>query len=133
MKIRIMGTSEEVKQLAELLPAIMNVSSVSGEYPNRGNSSEVRVYVDGVVETDPFTMTMQKYAVTRNQLEGLFMVMITSEGQVLQANVANNGKEFLLMMHYLTSENFAQTLKENMDNFLQGKTHKESEAPKNAC
>lgn len=49
MKVRIMGTSEEVKQLAELLPAIMKVSSVSGEYPNR-NSSEVRVYVDGCIK-----------------------------------------------------------------------------------
>lgn len=131
MKLRIMGTSEEVKQLTELLPAIMNVSSVSGEYPNRG-SNNVRVYVDGAVETDPFTMTMQKYAKARNQLEGLFMIMVTSEGQVLQANVANNGRGFLFMMHYLTSENFANKLKDNMENFLQGKTHKESEAPKNA-
>lgn len=49
MKVRIMGTSEEVKQLAELLPAIMKVSSVSGEYPNRG-SSDVRVYVEGYIK-----------------------------------------------------------------------------------
>ncbi len=49
MKIRIMGTSAEVKQLAELLPAIMKVSSVSGEYPNRG-SNDVRVYVEGCIK-----------------------------------------------------------------------------------
>lgn len=44
-----MGTSAEVKQLAELLPAIMKVSSVSGEYPNRG-SNDVRVYVEGCIK-----------------------------------------------------------------------------------
>lgn len=52
MKLRIMGTSEEVKQLTELLPAIMNVSSVSGEYPNR-DSNDVRVSVNGTVEEYP--------------------------------------------------------------------------------
>ncbi len=60
MKIRIMGTSEEVQELAELLPAIMRVSSVSGEYPNRG-SNDVRVYVDGCIDKNPFTQTMQHY------------------------------------------------------------------------
>ena len=49
MRIRIMGTSAEVKQLAELLPAIMKVSSVSGEYLNRG-SNDVRVYVEGCIK-----------------------------------------------------------------------------------
>lgn len=133
MKLRIMGTSKEVKQLVELLPAIMNVSSVSGEYPNRGSSNEVRVYVDGVVEEGPYTKAMKKYVETRNHLEGLFMVTVTSEGNVTQANVATTGKGFLIMMHHLTSENFKQNLKENMENFLQGKTHIESEDPKNAC
>lgn len=132
MKIRITGTSKEAQQLAELLPAIMKVSSVSGEYPNRVNSNEVRVYVDGVVEENPFTMAMQKYAKVRNQLEALFMVTVTSEGQFLQANVAINKRGFLVIMNHLASEDFAQTLKENMENFLQGKTHIESEDPKNA-
>ena len=49
MKIRIMGTSEEVQKFAELLPAIIKVSSVSREYPNRG-SYDVRVYVDGSIK-----------------------------------------------------------------------------------
>lgn len=44
-----MGTTEEVQELAELLPAIMKVSSVSKEYPNR-TSSEVRVYVDDCIK-----------------------------------------------------------------------------------
>lgn len=132
MKLRIMGTSEEVKQLTELLPAIMNVSSVSGEYPNRG-SNNVRVYVDGAVEEDPYTEVMKKYAETKEQLDGLFLVATTSSGDIIQANSATNFRDFLFMMHYLTSEDFAQILKENMESFFQGKTHKESEAPKNAC
>lgn len=132
MKLRIMGTSEEVKQLTELLPAIMNVSSVSGEYPNRG-SNDVRVYVDGTVEKDPYTEVMKKYAESKNQLEGLFMITTTSAGDVMQANAATNTRGFLIMMNHLVSEGFAQTLKDDMENFPQGKTHKESEAPKNAC
>lgn len=49
MNLRITGTSEEVKELVELLPAILDVRNISKEYPNRG-SKEVRVYVDGAVE-----------------------------------------------------------------------------------
>jgi hypothetical protein len=49
MKVRITGAPKEVQELAELLPAVMKVSSVSGEYPNRG-SNDVRVYVDGIIE-----------------------------------------------------------------------------------
>lgn len=131
MKLRIMGTSEEVKQLVELLPAIMKVFSVSGEYPNRGYSNEVRVYVDGVVEEGPFNIAMQEYAEARNQLEALFMVTVTSEGQFLQANVAINKRGFLIMMHHLASEDFAKNLKDNMENFLQGKTHIECEDSNN--
>lgn len=133
MKIRIMGTSKEVQQLAELLPAIMKVSSVSGEYPNRGYSNEVRVYVDGVVEEGPYTEVMKKYVESKNQLEGLFMITTTSAGDVMQANAATTGKGFLIMMNHLVSEDFTQTLKENMESFLQGKTHKESEDSKDAC
>ena len=126
MKLRITGTREEVQELVELLPAIFNVNNVSKEYPNRG-SKEVRVYVDGTVEEGPYTEVMQKYAEVRNQLEGLFMVTVTSEGQVLQANTAINKRGFLIMMNHLTSEDFALALKENMEKFLQGKTHEVSE------
>ncbi len=131
MKIRIMGTSEEVKQLAELLPAIMKVTSISGEYPNR-NSNEVRVYVDGTVEKNPYTEVMKKYAETRNQLESLLLVATTSSGDIIQANSATNFRGFFIMMNHLTSDDFKQNLKEDMESFLQGKPHKESEEPKNA-
>ena len=129
MNLRITGTSEEVKEVLELLPAILNVQNVSKEYPNRG-SKEVRVYVDVAVETNTYTKVMQMYVETKNQLEGLFMVTVTSDGKVKQANTATSKGGFLLMMHHLTSDNFAQTLKNNMENFLQGKTHIESEDPK---
>lgn len=131
MKLRITGTSEEVKELVELLPAILNVNNVSKEYPNRG-SKEVRVYVDGAVEKCTFTTAIQKYAEVRNQLEGLFMVEVTSGGHVLQANAAINKRGFIIMMHHLTSEDFALELKENMEKFIQGKTHNESEDFNNA-
>lgn len=133
MKIRIMGASEEVKQLTELLPAIMNVSNVSGEYPNRGSSNEVRVYVEGVVEEGPYTEVMKKYAETKKQLEGLFLVATTSSGDIIQANAATNFRGFLIIMGHLISDDFKQKLKEDMESFFQGKTHKESEDPKNAC
>lgn len=130
MNLRITGTSEEVKELVELLPAILNVKNVSKEYPNRG-SQEVRVYVDGITIASPYKGVMQMCAEKANQLEGLFMVTATTDGKVAQANTATSKGGFLLMMHHLTSDNFAQTLKNNMENFLQGKTHNESEDPKN--
>ena len=121
MELRITGTSEEVKELVGLLPAILDVRNISKEYPNRG-SKEVRVYVDGAVEECPYTEVMQKYAAARNQLDGLFMVAVTSEGDVIQANSATNARGFLILMNHLPSEEFALALKENMEKFLQGKT-----------
>lgn len=124
MNLRITGTTEEVQELVELLPAILNVQNVSKEYPNRG-SQDVRVYVDGVVEASPYTQVMQKYVESRNQLEGLFMVTVTSEGQVLQANASSNKRGFIIMMTHLVSENFANALKKDMEDFLQNKTSTE--------
>jgi hypothetical protein len=49
MKLRIMGTEAECARLAFLLrfgPANLEVLQVDGPYPNRGDSKQVRVYLE---------------------------------------------------------------------------------------
>jgi hypothetical protein len=48
VKIRLDGTEEECRQMAELLESIMTVQSVSEPYPDRGRSVLVRIYVEGI-------------------------------------------------------------------------------------
>ena len=48
MKIRLHGTEEECREMAELLQSVVLVQSVSGPYPDRGRSVLVRVYVEGI-------------------------------------------------------------------------------------
>jgi hypothetical protein len=46
MKIRLHGTEEECRQVAERLATVVDVVSVSAPYADRGDSLLVRVYVD---------------------------------------------------------------------------------------
>ena len=46
MKIRLHGTGEECREVAERLAGIVGVLSVSAPYPDRGASVLVRVYVE---------------------------------------------------------------------------------------
>jgi len=48
VKIRLHGTEEECREMAELLESVMLVQSVSDPYPDRGRSVLVRVYVEAV-------------------------------------------------------------------------------------
>ena len=48
MKIRLHGTEEECREMAELLDQVMIIRAVSDPYPDRGRSVLVRVYVDGI-------------------------------------------------------------------------------------
>ncbi len=117
MKIRIMGTSEEVKQLAELLPAIMKVSSVSGEYPNRG-SSDVRVYVDGEMENHlPLTNAIQKFAEYKEQIGAMIMNYATPEERLYESFTATSKKAYLSILTYLTGEEFYKSLVGHAENF----------------
>ncbi len=118
MKLRIMGTSEEVKQLAELLPAIMKVESVSGEYPNRG-SSNVRVYVDGSVEKNPFTQAMQEYAKFKDEKMAMMLVAVNSKGQIMEAAAATSKKADLILMNFLTSEKFKESVIKLIEKFVE--------------
>lgn len=118
MKIRIMGTSEEVKQLAELLPAIMKVSSVSGEYPNRG-SNDVRVYVDGCIDKNPFTQTMQHYAEFKEDKMAMMLVAVNSKGQVAEAAAATSNTAYLILMNYFINGKFQQSIMENIKKFAE--------------
>lgn len=118
MKLRIMGTSEEVKQLAELLPAIMRISSVSEEYPNRG-SNNVRVYVDGSVEKNPFTQAMQEYAKFKEDKMAILLVAVNSKGQVMETAAATSKKADLILMNFLTSEKFKESVIKLIEKFVE--------------
>lgn len=48
MKIRLHGTEDECREMAELLEQVMTVQAVSDPYPDRGRSVLVRVYVEGI-------------------------------------------------------------------------------------
>ena len=113
-----MGTSEEVKQLAELLPAIMKVSSVSGEYPNRG-SSDVRVYVDGSIEKNPFTQAMQEFAKFKEEKMAMMLVAVNLKGQIAKAAAATSKTAYLILMNYLINEEFQQSIMENIKKFAE--------------
>ena len=46
MKIRLHGTADECREVAERLAGIVDVLAVSAPYPDRGASMLVRVYVE---------------------------------------------------------------------------------------
>lgn len=46
MKIRLHGTADECREVAERLAAVIDVLAVSAPYPDRGASVLVRVYVE---------------------------------------------------------------------------------------
>jgi hypothetical protein len=46
VKIRLHGTAEECREVAERLAGIVEVLAVSAPYPDRGASVLVRVYVE---------------------------------------------------------------------------------------
>ena len=50
MKIRLHGTQDECREVAERLAGIVEVLAVSGPYPDRGASVLVRVYVEARIE-----------------------------------------------------------------------------------
>ena len=46
MKIRLHGTADECREVAERLAAIVEVLAISATYPDRGASVLVRVYIE---------------------------------------------------------------------------------------
>lgn len=46
MRIRLMGTRAEIDAVLAVLPAVLDVREVSTFYPNRGDSTLGRVYVE---------------------------------------------------------------------------------------
>ena len=50
LKIRIIGTPEEVDKATELLPRILNVEFISKDYPSRYSKGDKRVYIDASVK-----------------------------------------------------------------------------------
>lgn len=46
MKIRLHGTEEECREVAERLAGVVEVLAISAPYPDRGASVLVRVYVE---------------------------------------------------------------------------------------
>ncbi|MEV5408581.1 hypothetical protein AB0K60_07060 [Thermopolyspora sp. NPDC052614] len=46
MKIRIISLPEEAEQAADLIARALDVIEVSEPYPSRGNSRNVRIYIE---------------------------------------------------------------------------------------
>ncbi len=46
MKIRIQGHDEEVQEAVNLMRPVFDIISISGQYPNRDESREVRAYLE---------------------------------------------------------------------------------------
>lgn len=53
MRIRLMGTEDEIAAIAERLATVLDVREVSDFYPNRGASKLGRVYLDVAVPAAP--------------------------------------------------------------------------------
>jgi hypothetical protein len=53
VKIRLWGTEEECRKGAERLALAFNVVSVSAPYPDRGQSSLVRMYCEVRLDGEP--------------------------------------------------------------------------------
>lgn len=49
MKIRLHGTEDECREMAERLAVVVEVLAVSAPYPDRGASVLVRVYIEARV------------------------------------------------------------------------------------
>lgn len=70
MKIRVMGTEDECRAVADRLPEIVDVLEVSAPFPNRGASKLVRVYVEavpagpepGLTESEQFQVTEARHS-----------------------------------------------------------------------
>lgn len=46
MKIRIIGLPDEAEQAADLIARTLDVIEVSAPYPTRGNSRNIRIYIE---------------------------------------------------------------------------------------
>lgn len=69
MKMRLMGASTEMPKVVEELRNTFNVRSVSKDYPNRGNSTDVRVYVDfEMKEPDTIELSEKEVEVLKESL-----------------------------------------------------------------
>ena len=58
MKIRLHGTGDECREVAERLADIVEVLAVSAPYPDRGASALVRVYVEARIATPVHSVSM---------------------------------------------------------------------------
>jgi hypothetical protein len=59
MKIRLHGTADECREVAERLPSIVEVLAVSEPYADRGASVLVRVYVEARIAPPVQTSTSE--------------------------------------------------------------------------
>lgn len=60
VKIRLEGTSTEVQSAVKMLGSGFDLLSVSGEYPNRGRSKYVRIYIDAEIRDIPAAETTEE-------------------------------------------------------------------------
>ncbi len=133
MNLRITGTKEEVKELVELLPVILNVKNVSKEYPNRG-SKDVRVYVAGCVEGSTLTQAFKAYAKFKSEYDKVAMLLIAAseDGKVAQINASTKAKAFQNLIDHILFGDFAKGIQETIHQSIKNKDSEDSEDPNNA-
>ncbi len=113
MNLRIMGTSEEVKELVELLPAILNVKNVSKEYPNRG-SKAVRVYVDCSLEDTAIGLALKDLA---KEKIGSCIIFTDCNDKFLTSTGAVSKKSLLDLISNLSENGIDDQLEEILSSF----------------
>ncbi len=95
MKLRLMGASSEMQEVVELLQTVFDVHNVSEEYPNRGISKDVRVYVDLAVKQVASTneVTQKKSILLvkdiADKLNG-YLVIENEVGEVISSGTIEN-------------------------------------------
>lgn len=67
MKIRLHGTEDECREVAERLAGIVEVLAISAPYPDRGASVLVRVYVEVRIAPVHVTSTTETRPRTRRR------------------------------------------------------------------
>lgn len=134
MNLRITGTKEEVKELVELLPVILNVKNVSKEYPNRG-SKDVRVYVAGCVEGSTLTQAFKAYAKFKSEYDKVAMLLVAASevGNIAQINASTKATAFKNLISHILYGDFAKGIQETIQkSYVKNNDPEESEDPNNA-
>lgn len=117
MKMRLMGASSEMQEAVELLQTVFDVHNVSEEYPNRGRSTDVRLYVD--LDT-PKRNTLEKKIIEslstyRDELVSSRLILGTSDNKTEVFGGSSNSLEALKLLTFISSDEFKKDIEKSWD------------------